>query len=199
MEKWDSEDWLVLEERATCQLWQEHRSSQRYMAFAINEAALSQPQLQLYGFRLLNHAHLVAVERLLTHQPMFLCAEPNQRWALVEHLPLTATSFKRTLSLAEGLTVLEGCLAGYHSLNYLYGPLLAHPEHIHFTEQGVPKVWINPNLANNLPLHPSEQRETSECLHTLFDIVEELIIGGYPSFRTEVANVKTFEEAEEVL
>ena len=154
----------MLEDRVTHQLWQERSTGRRYMAYPINETALAHPQMQLYGFRLLNQAHLVAVQRVLAHQPAFLCSEPNQRWALVDHLPLTACSFTRVLSLPEGLAVMQAALNGYHSLNYIYGPLFPAANHIHFTEEGSVRVWVNPNLALNQPQPLLASPSTPECL-----------------------------------
>jgi hypothetical protein len=47
------------------------------------------------------------------------------------------------------MTILSAAFAGYNTLNYVYGPLFTDETMIGFTEQGRPKVWVNPNFSTN--------------------------------------------------
>lgn len=68
---------------------------------------------------------------------------------LVENIPFTIAAFRWALKLSEAMTILSAVFTGYNTLNYVYGPLFTDEAMIGFTEQGRPKVWVNPNYSTN--------------------------------------------------
>jgi len=64
-------------------------------------------------------------------------------YLLVDNITFRLDKFKHSLNFYETLTVLASAFCGYHILNFVYGPLYTSEEMICFTEDGIPKVWIN--------------------------------------------------------
>jgi hypothetical protein len=152
------------------------------MAYPLNETLIdSEEKLQLYNFRKLNHGSLVSVESILSREQEHLCSSPKNSHILVENIPFTLAAFRRTLSLHEALTVLTAAFAGYNTLNYVYGPLFTDEQMVGFTEQGVPKVWVNSDFSSNEPsinastggeqLVESMEQRVYCCVQRVFDIV----------------------------
>lgn len=99
----------------------------------------------------------------------------------MENIPFTLGAFRRALNLSEAMTILSAAFAGYNTLNYVYGPLFTSEQMIGFTDQGIPKVWVNPNYSSNEPSTfavsgsdlqaASLEERTYSCVQKLFDVV----------------------------
>lgn len=70
---------------------------------------------------------------------------------MLEHLPHSLADFASSLSVNDGMVILQAAFAGYRILSYIFGPLLPSAETILFTEAGVPKIWSNRHLDLNEP------------------------------------------------
>lgn len=91
----------------------------------------------------------MAVESILVAEQDSLCVLPAGRVVIIENMPLTLATLHHSLGFPQAMTVLSAAFAGYATLNYVYGPLFTDETMIGITENGRPKVWINPNFASN--------------------------------------------------
>ena len=146
-----SSQFLKFEDRGEYQLWEDRISTRRFMVFTVNpREALTEHNLQVYHFRKLNRAYLVGVHGIYREEEA-LCSHQQRTLLMLEHLPHSLADLTASLSVKDGLVILQAAFAGYRILSYIFGPLLASAETILFTEAGVPKIWSNRRLDLNEP------------------------------------------------
>lgn len=152
-----SDAWLNKEHRNGYEIWEKTDSSMRADAYPVRDNITSK-DLENYEMRKNNSANIVKVHHVGFRKDSTLCSKSSDAVVLTERIPQRLSN-TYNLTEPEALCILRSAYNGFNTMESFYGPIEPYEDMICFNEEGVPKVWLNSNLAVN---HPESNRKVGE-------------------------------------
>lgn len=167
---------------------------------AVDGRLSQQDNLARYQYRSTNNQFIVGVYQVEKEDSQFMCQGQEHVKVFTERIPQRLSEVGR-VTTEEGLYVLRQTLQGFRTIYELHGTTHINDDMIGLTPDGKVKVWLNDNLAANLPDPDNRSTHQNEMVMVdqITDIVKEHIAGNAFPYRLREMMTQhppnTFEEA----